>query len=389
MGKKNGGMAADLPVLVRACNIHEIDSRSRISKLLRLGVDLGQSDTGSADRGGHTCRRHSSSRHRVISTDHIHADIEQHTATSNEEYYIFNYVQITKGRPTFSSVVFGARTITCLVHFASHPQCHSLLVNRNYWNSSTCTSGSGRCRQLLRTTHIFYKFRWGRKSHLTSEDGTSTLVRHSAVRVHWDLLYEQCRTYNGASRCRDYKKSMSTKLTDDDRELILHELNAWDVKNSQSKKISKRHNNGRKSIQKSRSSIPTFSSPAFATSPPSTMARPVSDVESVVSRESDCEIIGTSPYLCCKICIEIMITGEIRNIRPSSSQTLPDYDSDSEIEITGVLLFFMFVRLPLKFKTKLDFRSIPSSSQTLLNSSSMELNVSNSDDEEVPKTLSK
>ena len=44
---------------VHAIRIHEIDSRSRISKLLRLGVDLGQSDTGSADRGGHTCRRHS------------------------------------------------------------------------------------------------------------------------------------------------------------------------------------------------------------------------------------------------------------------------------------------------------------------------------------------
>ena len=161
------------------------------------------------------------------------------------------------------------------------------------------------------------------------------------VRVHWALLYEQCRTYNGAIRCQDYKKTMSKKLTDNHRELIHHELDTWDFKSSQSKKISKHRNNGRKGIQRSGSPIPTCSSPAFATSPPSTLARPVSDVESVVSRESDCEIIGALPYLDFKACIQIIITGEIRNI-PSSSQTFPDYDSDGEIEITGVLLSLTF-----------------------------------------------
>lgn len=130
------------------------------------------------------------------------------------------------------------------------------------------------------------------------------------VRVHWALLYAQCRTYNGEIRCQDYKKTMSKRLTDNHRELIHHELNTWDFKSSQSKKISKHRNNGRKSIQRSGSPI-TCSSPAFSTSPLSTLARPVSDVESVVSCESDCEIIGVLPYLYFKACIHIIITGDI------------------------------------------------------------------------------
>jgi hypothetical protein len=248
-----------------------------------------------------------------------------------------------KPRPSFVLRKGAYLTIACLVHFASHSQCHRLLVERNYWNFSTCTGwGSGRCRQLLSTTPISSKFQWGIVAHLTLEEDTFTSVRHSTFRVHWDLLYEQCKVYNGTSRCPDYRKSMAPKLTDDQRELIRHELDAWDTirkKNSQSKKINKRPDKcRRKSIQKSRSPIPAFPSPTFATSPPPTLAWPVSDVESIGKashQESDCEIIGTSPYFYCEACIEIMITGEMRRVGPSSSQTLPDCDSDC-VEIIGM-----------------------------------------------------
>ncbi|EDR13033.1 uncharacterized protein LACBIDRAFT_308445 [Laccaria bicolor S238N-H82] len=57
-----------------------------------------------------------------------------------------------------------------------------------------------------------------------------------------------------------------------------------------------------------------------------------------------------------------MIKGEIRNT-PSSSEAVPDYNSDSEVEI-------------------IDFQSVPLSSQTLLD---RELTISNSDIEEIPK----
>ncbi|EDR11184.1 uncharacterized protein LACBIDRAFT_324769 [Laccaria bicolor S238N-H82] len=117
---------------------------------------------------------------------------------------------------------------------------------------------------------------------------------------YWDLLDKQCHTYNGVSQCQNYKNLMSTELTDDERKLIRHELNTWDAKKSKSKKI-------------------------------------------------NCKIID-------------MIKGEIRNI-PSSSQAVPDYDSDSEVEI-------------------INFQSVPSSSQTLLD---RELTISNSDVEEIPK----
>ncbi|EDR07684.1 uncharacterized protein LACBIDRAFT_327600 [Laccaria bicolor S238N-H82] len=54
---------------------------------------------------------------------------------------------------------------------------------------------------------------------------------------YWDLLDKQCHTYNGVSQCQNYKNSMSTELTDDERKLIRHELNTWDAKKSKSKKI--------------------------------------------------------------------------------------------------------------------------------------------------------
>lgn len=94
----------------RRCSCVHADSRLRISKLLRLGVDLGQSDTGSADRGGHTCRRHS----------YVHA-----TDLAELGAYVFSL-------PLRLPFLILATPVSCNL-FRHNTGCHQVSQNHPRW----------------------------------------------------------------------------------------------------------------------------------------------------------------------------------------------------------------------------------------------------------------